>query len=212
MTSAGNSNSQPKQLGKPIKGTKHVPRTVRGAIARRKQIAELRLKGWTNQADIARELSIHRSQVCRDFKILDDQFRREAMQDTAAHKALDLRRIEEVIGSLWDGRKNVGVARTILLYLERKAALLGLDAPKQVDITDWRSEARKMGVDPDSLYRDMVTFVAQRTGAIAALPVIELDPGLPASFPEGGTPHHYEQAPDLSLEAPDADNHDYGLS
>lgn len=156
-----------------------VTRPVRGALARRKQVAEYRLKGVTNQSQIARELGVSRSLVCRDFVILDKMFMEQMAQDTAAHKALDLRRIEEVIGSLWDQRSNVGVARTIVLYLERKAALLGLDAPKMVDITDWRAEARKMGVDPDSLYRDMVGYVAQRVGAVSAMPILDLEPGEP---------------------------------
>lgn len=162
-----------------LKYSKHRPRNsrkMRAAADRRKIVAEYRMKGWTNQADIARELGVHRGMICRDFQALDQEWASQATEHIARHKAIDLLRIEGMFQELWDKRGNVGVARTLILLLERKAKLLGLDAPTQLEITDWRKEARDLGLDPDKLFQDMVTLVGEQSSAIPPPQLIDLSP------------------------------------
>jgi hypothetical protein len=150
----------------------------RGVLARRKAIAKMRLEGVQDGKEIANRLGVSSSTVCRDLKKLDQQFIREASQDIAQHKALDLRRIEAAIGAIWPNvlKGNVQASRALVDLLNRKAKLLGLDAPTRVDMTsDWREEASRMGVDPDELFQDMIGMVAQKLGVLPAMPILDMD-------------------------------------
>lgn len=152
----------------------------RGVIARRRQIAKMRLEGVQDGREIANRLGVSPSTVCRDLQALDQQFMAEASQDIAQHKALDLKRLEGIIGSLWPSvlKGNVQACKAVIEALARKAKMVGYDAAIQVDVqADWRGPARELGIDPDALFQDMVQMVWAKAGAIQ-IPELDAYPEL----------------------------------
>jgi hypothetical protein len=109
----------------------------RDKLDRQRAVAKLRLSGVTDQCVIAERLGVHQSTISRDFVDLDRQFREEAGQDTATAKGIDAARLDALIESLWPAAvsgKWLAVDR-VLKCLERRASLLGLDAPQKKHIT-----------------------------------------------------------------------------
>jgi hypothetical protein len=145
------------------------------------------MKGNYNQADIARQLGIPTTTVFKDFRYLDNLYQQQMTLDTIRHKSLDLRRIEDIIAELWPKRGQYAVARTILQCLERKATMLGMDAPTVVDLTGWRAEASRAGVNPDDLFQDMIGMVAQKLGVLPAMPILDVTPEPEDDDEQGGS-------------------------
>lgn len=52
--------------------------------------------------------------------------------------------------------------------IDRRIKLLGLDAPKEVIIKDWRKEAQQQGINPDAIIDDLATEFAAAMGAGAS--------------------------------------------
>lgn len=121
----------------------------REVIDRRVKVAQLRLAGVHDQAQIARQLGVSQPTISRDFKALDAQFRATAAQDIAAAKGMDLQRLELLISKIWVKAtgKEVSLAAIdrIDKLLARRAKLLGLDAPTTVRII--QDEAEKIAVE-----------------------------------------------------------------
>lgn len=71
-------------------------------------------------------------------------------------RALEVTRLDALLDALWDAAlsgKWLAVDR-VLKIMERRAALLGLDAPQKVDITHRvRELAEAQGLDPDEAVR-----------------------------------------------------------
>jgi len=105
----------------------------REVIDRRMQVAALRLAGVRRQDVIAKQLKVSRPTICRDFKILDEIYQERAAEDIAKAKGLDIERTDEMILAIWQRAKrgDLGAIKTILSLMERRAKLLGLDAPTQ---------------------------------------------------------------------------------
>jgi hypothetical protein len=110
-------------------------RRKREAIDRRRQVANLRLTGNHDQTAIAKMLGVSQPTISRDFAALDAEFQQRAAEEVATHKGLDLVRIETLIQGLWPlARRGDDVAvREVHRLLNRKAKMLGLDAPKRVE-------------------------------------------------------------------------------
>jgi hypothetical protein len=134
-------------------------------VVDRERIAELRLKSWTQQM-IAREMGLSRATVVRELRVLTDEWKRAAAADIAAAKARDLQALETLEREAWaewerskldyarhvqqQGGEGGGYNRTETggrlgdpKYLqiainahERRARLLGLDAPAKVAATN----------------------------------------------------------------------------
>lgn len=122
----------------------------REALDRRVKVAQLRLAGLHDQRQIADRLGVSQPTISRDFAALDAQFRATAAQDIAAAKGLDVQRLELLISKIWvkaTGGDLYAIDRLEKL-LNRRAKLLGLDAPKKVeDVTDHRKEAEAIAAE-----------------------------------------------------------------
>lgn len=120
---------------------------TRNKLDRQLKVAQLRLSGVTDQQQIAAEMRVHPSTICRDFAELDARFREQAAQDIAAAKGLDLARTDAMICAIWDAATagNLDAIDRVDKLLTRRAKILGLDAPKRIDATlGIRDEAARL--------------------------------------------------------------------
>lgn len=111
--------------------------------ARRERVAQLHLRGLT-QREIVAALEqqgmmnpetgkpYNVMTVNRDLQALKKQWRANAAQDIALHKALQAAEITEVIRAAWAAKE----LTTVMKALERQAKLLGLDVPTRIDFRD----------------------------------------------------------------------------
>jgi hypothetical protein len=137
---------------------------------RRRQVSAQRLAGIADQGRIARQLGVSQATISRDFDWLDAQYRREASADIQAHKGRDLQRIEAAITAIWSdvtqGRAWAG--NLLVKYLERKARLLGLDAPASFDLqvrAEYTRVAGALDLDAGQLIRWAEEIVDERQQA-----------------------------------------------
>jgi hypothetical protein len=137
----------------------------REVIDRRVKVAQLRLAGIHDQRQIAHQLNVSQPTISRDFKALDAQFRATAAQDIAAAKGLDLQRAEFLISKIWVRATsgNLDAIDRVDKLLNRRAKILGLEAPKKVeDVTDYKQAAARVAAEigkPElagEIERDMV--------------------------------------------------------
>lgn len=100
---------------------------------RRKRVYELLLAG-RSYSEIATAVGVTKSTVARDVKLLLDQLRADTLADAEAWRRLQVAQIDRGIAALWEGYDGGDLATVdrMLRLLERKAKLLGLDAPTQV--------------------------------------------------------------------------------
>lgn len=124
----------------------------RRILERRRKVSQLRLAGVRDQRTIAAKLEVSLGTINSDFKALDDVYRERSAEDIATAKGQDLERIDELIAALWTEAKRgkwLAIDRIIAL-MERRARLLGLDAPHRIDIEmRVRQLAADLGLDPD---------------------------------------------------------------
>ena len=101
-------------------------------IARRQRVASLQLAGIRNQRRIAAQLGVGLATINRDIKALNAEWRERALADVAHEKAVDLDRLEHMIAAVWPAALlgHLGAVDRVMRLLERKAKLLGLDAPQ----------------------------------------------------------------------------------
>ncbi len=105
-------------------------------IERRARVAALRLSGLRDQCRIAAHLGVSPPTIHRDGKALDAEWREQAVADVATEKGLDLDRLEHLIAAVWPEavRGNLPAVDRVIRILERKAKLLGLDAPERMAV------------------------------------------------------------------------------
>jgi len=71
----------------------------------------------------------------KDVKRELDRLNRERDETTAAIRRLEVERLDALLRTLWPKRADPPVTDRILKIVERRAKLLGLDAPERKDIT-----------------------------------------------------------------------------
>jgi len=141
-------------------------------VERRKQVAALRLAGVRSERAIAERLHVHQSTISRDLTALDAEWQREAADCIAREKALDLQRIERLIQALWpqaiSGEAKTWHVDRLVALLDRKAKLLGLDAPVKredkvtMDFADAaRQIAEREGLDPAAFVAEAEAILRQ---------------------------------------------------
>jgi len=107
--------------------------TLRG---RQREIAclELRMAGRTYRA-IAAELNISKSgayhAVMRALRRLNEK----SAEATAEVRTLEVQRLDDLLENLWPYRHKPAYVDRILRVMERRARLLGLDAPTKSEVT-----------------------------------------------------------------------------
>ena len=105
--------------------------------ARRARVAALLLAGVTDQRRIAEQLDVSQPTISRDIRAIEADWQATAVQDIAAAKGKDLERIERAVAGIWPKVKN-GDERAVAQFvnlLQRRAKLLGLDAPQRQEHT-----------------------------------------------------------------------------
>lgn len=107
---------------------------------RRRRVAALRLMGMT-QREIADDVDVGLATVNRDLKALTEEWRAEALQDVGEHTAYVLAEIREARRQCWAEGDIDGVYKG----LKQERDLLGLDAPKRVDVRhEMRQRAERL--------------------------------------------------------------------
>jgi hypothetical protein len=111
------------------------------AQQRRLQVLELRRGGGSIRA-IAAQLGIGRSQASRDLSHGLNELLKQEVGAHAADRALDLDRLDSLILSNWKAAVSgdIQAGQLILKIIERRAHMLGLDAPVRVEAAHSFSE------------------------------------------------------------------------
>jgi uncharacterized protein YerC len=104
--------------------------------ARRARVASMLLGGVTSQRTIAESLNVSEATISRDVRQIEKQWQASAVQDIAAAKGKDLERTERLIAALWNDARNGRWLATdrVLNLMQHRARLLGLEAPKTVNV------------------------------------------------------------------------------
>ncbi len=107
------------------------------AIERKYKAFEFRKSGMSYR-DIGKELDISGGQAYQDVMWVLKTIINDHKEDVEQYKQMELERLDEYVKSL-DWKKNMGNFKTIEIMLkiqDRRAKLLGLDAPQKTALTD----------------------------------------------------------------------------
>lgn len=106
---------------------------------RRKRANELFLSGWT-QAQVAEQLNVSPCTLSMDLKALREEWRRENLATTGQHidreltsLAMDERDARDGLESSTEQKDRAKWHEVILKIRDRRAKLLGLDAPTKIE-------------------------------------------------------------------------------
>jgi hypothetical protein len=142
---------------------------------RRRDVAALLREGKT-QAQIARDLRVSIQLVNQDVQALQAEWRELHARDRDVWMAQELAKLDAAEAVAWDHvRTNVkgklfGLDR-VLAIMDRRAKLLGLDAPTKIDLTqNVRAKAeeiaRENDLSVDDVMAEMEAILAGRSDAI----------------------------------------------
>jgi hypothetical protein len=95
----------------------------------------LRIGGAT-YSEIGDALGVHKSRAHKIVMTAMDELGTITREGAAQVKQMELERLNSMQMSLWPQRKNPRVVDTLLRIQERRARLLGLDAPTRTALTD----------------------------------------------------------------------------
>lgn len=131
------------------------------------------------QADIASDLGINQSTVSRDLAAIQEQWREERVHDINERKNIELARVDELEREYWqawekskedeqtkkavkrgdkDVRQEITVKgqvgdasylRGVQWCIEKRCQILGLDAPKNIDLTSDGKQISVVGLGVD---------------------------------------------------------------
>lgn len=124
---------------------------------RRKTIAA-NLIGGLNYRDLAETLGVSIGTITNDVKIILGRWRREQVDDVGDWVQLEVRRLDKMFNTIWNNviAGDLASLDRALKIMERRAKLLGLDAPEQnrnlnldlLQCTDEQLERISRGEDP----------------------------------------------------------------
>lgn len=103
------------------------------ALERQRRALELRLAG-VSYATIAEQLGYRDGSGAH--RAVASALKRTLQEPANAVRKLELERLDKLLFALWPSRNNPGIVDRILRIMERRAKLLGLDAPAKVSQTD----------------------------------------------------------------------------
>lgn len=98
------------------------------------QAIALRLEGLPYRA-IGARMGISDKNAFKHVKNALQRYRQATAETVEEVRELELQRIDELINGLWAQRGNNRVVDTITRLMDRRAKLLGLDAPVKLDAT-----------------------------------------------------------------------------
>ena len=123
------------------------------AEARRLQALDLRLAG-ASYRQIGATLGVSHVQAMRDVSKMVSEYASEPADEV---RNAELARLDKLMLAHWPQatRGDIKSTTMVLQIMDRRARLLGLDAPQRIDITGWiRDMAKREGLDPDAAVRD----------------------------------------------------------
>ena len=124
--------------------------------ARREQVAAL-LMARRSQREIAKSLNTPLTTIHRDIEALRMEWRADRMVAADQVISEELQRLAFAEKAIMPAvsRGDLMAIDRLLRVMERRAKLLGLDAPKRYEITDSiRRLAEESGLDPDEMVRE----------------------------------------------------------
>lgn len=134
----------------------------RAAIeARRARVATL-LLARVSYRKMAEQLKCSIGTISKDVSVLLAEWAKEQKpEDRHKWLTLELAKLDSLEFAIATQTQagNLGAVDRALRVMERRAKLLGLDAPSRVEVRDWRDDARQHGVDPDALVAELVAKV-----------------------------------------------------
>lgn len=136
---------------------KGIERTERMAKA-----LELRRQGM-GLADIAKELGF--KDASGVYYAIQRALKKIIQEPAEAVRKLELERLDKMLLGLWPQatKGQWQAVDRVLSIMERRAKLLGLDAPTKIDITQHiRQVAEEVGIDPDEAVKEAERIVASR--------------------------------------------------
>jgi orotate phosphoribosyltransferase-like protein len=137
---------------------------------RRQQVAALRRQGRT-MAQIARELGVSTATISIDVRAMQVEWQELHRRDHDAWMMTELAKLDALEAAAWEqvaaskGRM-FGIDR-VLAIMDRRAKLLGLDAPTKIDLTQSvraKAEeiARENDLSVDDVMAEMEAILAGR--------------------------------------------------
>lgn len=135
----------------------------RGTILQRRlEALDLRKRGHSYRA-IADKLGVSVQTAYNDVMKELEALAQQNLDKAAELRALELERLDMLLKGLEPMASvgNPGAVNSYLKCMERRAKLLGLDAPTQVQIDDWRKEAQEVGLDPATIYEQLINSAGQ---------------------------------------------------
>ena len=128
---------------------------------RRLKALDLRLAGATYR-QLGEMLGVHYSTAWDDVQIMLAEYGREPAE---AIRNAEVARLDRLLMAHWPKavQGDAKATATVLSIMDRRARLLGLDAPQQLDITGWvREMAQAEGLDADQAVRDAEAILARQ--------------------------------------------------
>jgi hypothetical protein len=114
---------------------------------------DMKLQGCRNE-DIANALGLSvetvRTRIYDELAVITE----EVETSREMFRALEVARLEMLQTGLWTKATNgdLDAIDRVLKIMDRRSKLLGLDQPTRIDIIDWRSEAERVGINPEDLF------------------------------------------------------------
>jgi len=135
---------------------------------RRKRANELFLSGWT-QAEVAEQLGVSPSTLSSDLRALREEWRKENLATTAQHidreltsLAMDERDARDGLAASVEQKDKARWHEVILKIRDRRAKLLGLDAPAKVEQKTVLEVEKPIRVEGDLELEQLVRQAAAR--------------------------------------------------
>ena len=132
------------------------------AIEKQRQALELR-KAGVGFDQIAQQLGYASRAGAHNAVV--SAMRRTLQEPSDEVRRLELERLDKMLFGLWQAAtKGQWLAKDrVLAIMDRRAKLLGLDAPAKIDITQHiREIAEEAGIDPDEAVKEAMSIVASR--------------------------------------------------
>lgn len=137
------------------------------AAQRRNQVASFMLADVYDQRTIAHELGCSQTTVSKDMKFIEAEWRSEMISKVDELKARDVARIDKAIAVIWPRimRGDLDAIREFARLLARKAAMLGYDAPKVIDMRtaverEVKRAANEYGLDETDVLAEVDRILA----------------------------------------------------
>lgn len=135
------------------------------------QALALRLAG-SSYREIGATLAVSHQQAYKDVQAM---LKTTCMETADEVRRNELHRLDALLAAHWKAAVGIpamgdqpavppdkGATTTVLGIMDRRARLLGLDAPQRIDVTRWvREMAEAEGLDPEQAVRDAGAIVKQ---------------------------------------------------